>query len=281
MRQYSIGLCTPIPMVPVDAVAIGTEKVKQAIAQLSGESVNTTEARKLLEEAIAPASTEKHLGLVTPEWQRARKNLCCPPGHNWIEIFADGMEVGVARNAAVNTARQAGLKYIFFNDWDVILPMDSLIKLSYFMDNNPDYAVATGMYVMKSIPPFPLIWTEWNSGVHFDFTMGDVIKEGVVGTPMGCTLLRLSAFDDLPYTDEKPWFKTIDDTIKVGDTWYATMMTEDLFFTKRLTDETKWKIMVDTGIWCDHIDHATGKRYTLGDDSLPVRRAKERAAVAA
>jgi len=74
-----------------------------------------------------------------------------PPGHTQIEVYADGMEVGVARCSAVQAARDAGLKYLFFIDWDTLIPPDSLLKLCYFLDNNPDYDIAAGMYCMKSI----------------------------------------------------------------------------------------------------------------------------------
>ncbi len=244
MPNWSIGICTPIPMVPVEA---GKE--------------------------------EKHLGLITPEWQRARAALAMPPGHAQIEVFADGMEVGVARCAAVQSARDAGLKYLFFIDWDTLLPPDALLKLSYHLDNNPDYDIASGLYVMKTIPTFPLLWKEWNQGVFFDWTLGDVIREGVVGIPMGCCLLRLSLFDKLPHTPENPWFQTVNKPVFCGGQWGRMMMTEDLWFTRRYTEEIDRehkKIIVDTSVWCEHICHTTGRRYTLGDDSLPVKRLLEK-----
>jgi len=280
VAQLSIGICTPIPMVPVDEGKILKDKVAEAALYL--EAGDTSASLESLRNALvrsASATQEKHLGLLTPEWQRARTSLVVPPGHAVIEIFADGMEVGVARCAAVQVARENGLKYLFFIDWDTLIPPDSLLRLSYFLDNNPDYDVAAGMYCMKSIPPFPLIWKEWNAGVFFDFTLGDVIKEGLVGIPMGCTLLRLSLFDKIPHTADNPWFQTVDKPVFCGGKWGRMMMTEDLWFTKRYTDEVDKehkKIMVDTGLWCEHIDHATGKRYTLGEDSLPMKRFREK-----
>jgi SAM-dependent methyltransferase len=222
---------------------------------------------------------DKHLGLITPEWQRARAALAIPPGHANVEIYADGMEVGVARCAAVQTAIDSGLKYLFFIDWDTLIPADSLLKLCYFLDNNPDYDIASGLYVMKTIPTFPLLWTDWNQGVDFDWTLGDVIKEGVVGIPMGCCLLRLSMFDNLSHTTENPWFQTVNKPVFCGGQWGRMQMTEDLWFTKRYTDEIdkeRKRIMVDTSIWCEHICHTTGRRYTLGEDSLPMKRYREK-----
>ena len=289
--SHSVGICTPIPLVPVDSGVIVKEKLRQAKAfldsygalRVSTQTIDTdphtqvAEARRLLEEALtAPASGDKHLGLITPEWQRARTALAIPPGHAQVEVYADGMEVGAARNAAVQYAREAKLKYLMFIDWDTLIPADALVKLSYFLDNNPDFGVASGMYCMKSMPPFPLLWRDWNKGVDFDWTMGDLIKERVVGIPMGCCLLRLDLFDKLPTSAEKPWFKTVDEPVLVGGTWGRMMMTEDLWFTKRFTDECQGKIAVDTSVWCEHICHATGRRYTLGEDALPMKRLREK-----
>jgi SAM-dependent methyltransferase len=279
VAQWSIGICTPIPMVPVDQGTIVKEKVAQAANLLElGDHGGSLQA---LRESLVAKAEGKHLGLLTPEWQRARTSLAMPPGHAAIEVFADGMEVGVARCSAVQAAREAGLRYLFFIDWDTLIPADALLKLSYFLDNNPDYDIASGLYCMKSLPPFPLIWKEWNQGIFFDWTLGDTIKEGVVGIPMGCCLLRLSLFDNLANTPENPWFATVDKPVFCGGQWGRMMMTEDLWFTRRFTEEydrAHKKIMVDTSIWCDHICHTTGRRYTLGEDSLPMRRYREKLA---
>ena len=278
MAQWSIGICTPIPMVPVDQGIILKDKVRDAALRLEvGDQAGCLQA--LRQSLTAPANGDKHLGLLTPEWQRVRTGLAIPPGHAPIEIFADGMEVGVARCAAVQSARNAGLKYLFFIDWDTLIPADALLKLSYFLDNNPDYDIAAGMYCMKSLPTFPLLWRDWNVGVSFDWTLGDVIKEGVVGIPMGCTLLRLSLFDKMPNTPEYPWFQTVNKPVFCGGQWGRMMMTEDLWFTRRYTEEVDRehkKIMVDTSVWCEHICHVTGRRYTLGEDSLPMKRLREK-----
>lgn len=267
-------------MVPVDEGKILKNKVAEAGNFLSAG--DSSAALKSLQESLEIGkSTDKHLALVTPEWQRARTGLVIPPGHAPIEIYADGMEVGVARCAAVQTAREANLKYLFFIDWDNIIHADALLKLSYFLDNNPDYDIASGLYCMKSLPPFPLLWRDWNVGVDFDWTMGDVIKERIVGIPMGCCLLRLSLFDKMANTPENPWFQTIDKPVFCGGKWGRMMMTEDLWFTKRYTDEVDKehkKIMVDTSIFLEHICHVTGRRYTLGEDTLPMRRLRAKAA---
>src|SRR5208337_1861665 len=128
---------------------------------------------------LRPQSDAKHLGLITPEWQRARTALVTPPGHYPQEVYADGMEVGKARCFAVDCARKAGMRYLFFMDWDTLVPADGLMKLAYHLENNPEFDVASGMYCAKSAPTFPLLWREWGNGVSFDWTMGDVIRDAV------------------------------------------------------------------------------------------------------
>ncbi len=244
-KPPTIGICTPIPKTPVNPKGYmdGSDK-------------------------------RERLGFLTPEWHRARMRLAIPPGHSVAEIYEDGMEIGVARCKAVEDARRGGLKYLFFNDWDTILPADALYKLVYHLENNPQYGVAAGVYCLKSIPPYPMIVKEWGQGWNFDWTIGDIIWD-VVGVPMGCTLLRLSLFDDLP-TDAKPWFKTVDELLAGSDgDLQAIKATEDFYFCQRYINECAGKILVDGSLLCEHIDHATGYRYCLGEDSLPYKRLKE------
>lgn len=247
-KPHSLGICTPIPAVPVDPA-----KYK------------------------AGTDLSSHLALITPEWHRARMALATPPGHNAREVYADGMEVGVARCKAVEFARDVNLRYLLFIDWDVLVPPDAAVKLMYHLENNPEYGVAAGVYCMKSIPPHPLIWRDWGDGVAWDWTVGDLLMDRVVGVPMGCTLIRLDVFDKLPVT-EKPWFKTLDEVVNddKGEFVGKASSTEDFYFCKRYTEEAAGKIMVDCSILCEHIDHKTGVQYQLPTDCLPWRRQRER-----
>ena len=95
-------------------------------------------AQELLREALAtPEEGATHLGLITPEWQRARQALQIPVGHAAVDIYADGMGIGLARCQAVKTAIAADIRFLFFLDWDVIVPQDALLKLVYQLENNP------------------------------------------------------------------------------------------------------------------------------------------------
>lgn len=246
MRNWTIGQCTPIPMSPVNPEGFAR-----------GEDMR------------------KCRGKITPEWHRAIKRVVAPPGYGVTDIIEDGLEVGVARCEAVKAARAANMRYLFFVDWDVIVPPDALVRLVWQLENNPEYDVASGMYVLKSFPTWPLLWRDWSVGVSFDWTYGEVLKERVVGVPMGCALLRLSLFDKLD-GEKVPWFKTLDETVLLEPgVWVEQRMTEDLFFCKRFTEEVGGKILVDTGLLCPHICHETGMQFVMHPDSLPMRRARE------
>lgn len=212
------------------------------------------------------------LGRITPEWHWGRNLLIPPMGYNVAEIYADGMEVGVARTKACRKAVEMGMKYLFFLDWDTIPPQDTLCKLVYHLENNPDYDIAAGMYWSKTKPPWPLLWREWEQGASWDWTLGEVLKERVVGVPMGCTLLRVSLFQRLPPLD--PWFETINDTVTIDDTTIPFRSTEDLKFCQKYGDELKGKILMDTGIQCVHIEPTTGVKYQIPENCLPMNRAK-------
>lgn len=211
---------------------------------------------------------------ITMEWHRAAKMLLVPMGYNCGEIRIDGYEIGEARNMAAKEALQRGMKYLFFLDADTIPPQNALERLTYQLDNNPDYDIAAGLYTQKSIPTIPLIWHGWGEGVYWDWTLGDVLKEGIVGCGTGCMLIRVSLFERLAHSDEQPWFCTATGTKDDDDglTKFTWTMSDDLWFCKRAVEEVGAKILVDTNVYCTHIDWRTGRKFQLGDDCLPIKR---------
>lgn len=286
----TIGICTPVPLVPINVPVIQRDRLQdvwEAVDNLNRWSTSPQsggdaqeELRKAwvaLQEAIAaPYSDEKHLGLMTPEWMRIRMNLVVPMGHSLQEIYTDGMPVDQARCFAVNQARRARVKYLFFLDWDVIPPQDVLNYLVYHLENNPEVDVASGMYVGKWLPPYPMFWKDWSGGVSFDWAVTEV-QEKVVGIPMGCALIRMTVFDRLSHDEKKPWFKTVNETeIREDGRIFPKQMTEDIWFCRRLVEEINGRIDVETNCLCTHICHNTGRQYMLGTDSLPYRRAREK-----
>jgi predicted SAM-dependent methyltransferase len=218
----------------------------------------------------------KRLAPITPEWHRARSSLLNPVGNNIAEMYVDGYSVADARNRAAQEAVDAKMKYLFFLDYDTIPPANALCRLVYHLENHPEYDIAAGLYCTKSSPPWPLLWREWGLGVSWDFTLGEVLLEKVVGVPMGCTVVRVSLFKRLSHSEENPWFRTITGPrVLDGGEIALEFSTEDLWLCQRLEKELHGKILMDTGVVCEHIDNGSGIRYVLPDDCLPKRRAAE------
>lgn len=201
-------------------------------------------------------------------WFYSMMDLQQPNGHRGRTVTCFGKPIDEARNEVVLKAQALGAKYLFFVDWDVVIPRDGLIKLVWLADNNPDCDIISGLYTTKQDPSTPLIWTEWDRGVNWDWTYCDVVE--CVGVPAGCLLVRMSLFDKLEHTPEKPWFK-----LSLNE---EGLETEDLWFCKRAVREAGTRILCDTSVSCLHIDYNTGQAFGLSRDSLPVRKHAERLA---
>lgn len=219
------------------------------------------------------------LAPVTMQWHRHRMNLQIPYGYNAAELACDGFEVGNARTKVVGKCREVGAEFLFFIDYDVLVPPNAFKQLMYRATaTHPSYDIFSGVYCAKERPTIPIIYKGWGNGPFWDWTVGDVLDDGIVGVPMGCCLLRLSLFDRLTNTPEKPWFKTQD--LQEGNpldphdlTDLRGTVTEDLWFCRRAVDEAGCKILVDTSVQCGHISHGTGEVFVLPEDCPPVKRA--------
>lgn len=212
---------------------------------------------------------------ITIDWHRRRMAISLPTNFNVIDLHCDGMEVGDARNAAVLRALEHPRKpeFIFFLDYDVLPEFDAVTKLIFRARHFPDYDIFAGVYVAKYMNPGePLIYKGDGQGPFWDYAMGDLITEGVTGVHMGCTLIRMSAFEKVPATLEEPWFKTVNEKRIEDGVLHSVRGTEDLYFCNKAV-QAGCKILVDTSVMCGHIDHATGQIYGLTRDSNPIRRA--------
>lgn len=213
---------------------------------------------------------------ITIQWYRAMRSLLYPTGYNVGEIRVDAMEVGEARCLAAEESLRRGFKYLFFIDADVIVPPTAMQILVYHLDNNPDYDIASGVYTTKSDPPTPLVWDRWGEGVTWDWTLGDVLRKNIVGIGMGCALIRCSLFERLPRDKDQPWFLWQEGETETEGDRHPFLVGEDIYFCRRTVEEAGAKILVDTSIYCKHIDWRTGRQWSLRDDALPVRRLAEK-----
>lgn len=206
---------------------------------------------------------------ITVEWMRARMALMSPFGWNWIELACHGLSIDAARTYAVQHCIEHKVPYLFFLDDDVIPPAFALHQLCQRMLNNPDVDFCSGVYCCKSAYPTPLIYVEnGGNGVHWDWTLGDVLIDGITGCGFGCCLVRVSAFERMPNTEEQPWFRTTYEQTP-GSTKRET---EDMYAMCRARKELGSKILIDTNILCKHQDKVSGLCYSLPPDCLPMKR---------
>jgi hypothetical protein len=174
-----------------------------------------------------------------------------------IELVISGYEVGDAYNQAVQTiCTNPDLKrfrYILFLEDDIIVPFidnsfGPLIELYKHMDT---YDVASGLYWTKGDMSLPLVYGNGDMTIDNPFEVntnwqaGDVVE--VNGCGMGFTMMKRSIFEDDRI--EKPFFKTVSE-IKDGR---AMMYTQDLYFYEKIK-KLGYRICVDTGIRCGHLD---------------------------
>ena len=200
------------------------------------------------------------------EWAFAFKSLSPPINFNVNFQVIYGKEVAVARNAIAAQAISNDCKYLFFIGDDVVVPAHTLRQLIFRMEQDPDIGVVGGVYCSKTDPPAPLVFVGDGQGSYWDWKVGEFFP--CTGLGMDCTLVRVSLLKEI----KQDWFKTVDndnflDGINSAESW-----TEDLWFLKRVREETKWKIMCDGSVICDHWDVYGDRCYKLPADSLPMRQ---------
>lgn len=223
---------------------------------------------------------------ISPRWHRARSGLMLPTNINISEVFADGMEVGDARSkvAASISKQDQPPSFLFFIDYDVLLPPDALTKLFFRARCYPEHDIFAGVYCCKwHNPPDPLIYTEHGQGAFWDWTVGDLLtteQHGIKSVHMGLTLIRTSLFKRLIEAklvhgdgddqEDEPFFKTEyihkDCRLQAG--------TEDIYFCDRVSKlNPPGKILVDTSVLAGHEDKNTGVVYGLPYNDGPAKRA--------
>ena len=85
---------------------------------------------------------------ISVDWHRARMGMGTPTNIVMCELAVDGKEVGEARDCAVKTAQTQPRKpeFLFFIDYDVLVPHDALTKLLMRARSFPKYDIVAGVY---------------------------------------------------------------------------------------------------------------------------------------
>jgi len=206
------------------------------------------------------------LGRPVPlKWAVHFKSINPPINFNTEHFIIENKPIAEARNAACKAALEKGCKYLFFWGDDVVPhSLNTLKQLIFRMETVKDCGVVGGIYCSKTDPAAPLIFKGNGRGSYWNWKIGEFLD--VTGIGMDCTLIRLDILKDI----KEPWFKTVeedtfDEGINKADQW-----TEDLYFCKKVVEETDWKVYADCSLLCGHLDVYEGREYNLPTDCPPV-----------
>ena len=228
------------------------------------------------------------LGIIRAEWAVARYGQVIPP--NWScsyipisAIMPIRYLVADAQNIAVQAAIQGDFEWLFLHEDDVVLPNDTFLRLNEYMRKG-DVPVVSGLYYLKADPTEPVVYRGRGNSCYDKWSPGD--KVWVDGVPTGCLLIHCSILK-LMYAESEEYQAMNNVTVrKVFDTpakiWYdpestqyrAQVGTSDLAWCDRVMKggflkradwgkiaRRKYPFLLDTQIFCRHIDLQTGKQY--------------------
>jgi hypothetical protein len=247
-------------------------------------------------------------GVVRFEWVMARYNQTIPC--NWSQVdmpffYASwspiGYQVADARNVVATQAIKDNFEWLLFIDHDTMPPPNTLIALNNYMIKR-DIPVVCGLYFTKSVPADPLIYRGLGNGSFRDWKWGD--KVWVDGIPMGCTLIHVEILKSMINDCEKykvrdlngneinliRFFITPAESKFNEETgaWENTTGTEDLNWCHRVIKggylkkagwpkigAKKYPFLIDTNLFCKHID-LDGVQYpSRGEEGEFARKAKK------
>jgi GT2 family glycosyltransferase len=199
--------------------------------------------------------------LITPEMVIAMAMQYPPTQLNVGFLCVKGLPVKDAREHLAKEALKAKSKYLWFVDDDTIPPPNTLRRLVYILENNPDVMVAGGVYVCKADPPTPVVFRKTGLGPFWHWKVGEVFEVESMGA--GCMLINCEVFKHLtpPYF---PWPEEFSDEVNGK----SNAVSEDVSFCRKVR-EAGFRIAAHGGILCDHFDVTTGRTFQLPSDSYP------------
>jgi hypothetical protein len=199
--------------------------------------------------------------LITPEMVVAMSMQPPPPHLISGFLCIKGKPVEDARELVVEEALKHNTKYLWFVDDDTIPPPNTLRRLIYVLENNPDVMVAGGVYVTKTDPPSPVLFRGPGLGSFWRWKVNDVFEVTSMGA--GCMLINCEVFKHLkpPYF---PWPKTFSTDSQIP----STSVSEDVSFCNAVRG-AGYKVVAHGGVLCDHFEASTGRTFQLPLDSYP------------
>ncbi len=221
-------------------------------------------------------------GLLRSEWVLARYGQIIPCNWGMIEFFQFvdqwsplKYSVADARNIIACAAVEGNYEWLLFIDHDVVLPPKTILYMNEQIHKN-DIPVYAGLYFTQSVPSEPLIYRGRGNSHYKDWNLGD--KVWVDGVPMGCTLINVRLLKAM-YDESDEYMAGQTKTRRIFITprasyydpekrgWFNSQGTEDLEWCTRIMDggffekagwpeyqKKKYPFMIDTAIFCKHID---------------------------
>jgi hypothetical protein len=230
------------------------------------------------------------LGNVRMEWVLARYGQLIPM--NWSMVqFCQFMSSFVpmrytvpdAQNIIVGEAIKGDYEWLLLIEDDTIPPPDAFVKFNKYM-RDAKTPVVSGLYFSRSQPSEPLVFRGRGTSVYWDWKFGD--KVWVDGVPTGMLLIHMgllrAMWDESPeynvgnsgiiarrvfeqpqkiYVTEDGHFNTLSGT---SDLLWCTRVIDGDFLKKSGWNKyknKKYPFLIDTSIFCKHIDRHTGVQY--------------------
>lgn len=228
------------------------------------------------------------LGVIRFEWSHARYGQVIPI--NWEASGYDlnygvlGYSIDDAYNTICKKFVEDKYEWLLLIEDDVIVPVDMFMKMGNYMNEKDPNPMVSGLYYLKADPTQPLTFRGRGNGAYTKFKIGDKVWCDAV--PMGCLLIHGSIINYL--WNNSPDYKAVDGSdlrqcfltprriLIDPQTWtsHSHCGTQDMYFCDRILNDnilgkTGWKkharkkypFLVDTSIFCKHIDLHTGRQF--------------------
>lgn len=232
-------------------------------------------------------------GSVRMEWVGARYGGIIPT--NWSKTdmiqYLNGYiplryTVHDAQNLAVKACIEGGFEWLILNEDDTMLPSDGFLRFTEYMDK-ADIPVVSGLYFTRSVPPEPMVYRGRGNHYFRGWKLED--RVWVDGVPTGCLLIHASLlkviYEDSPdytiahtgeiarrvfTTPAQSWFNeetgAQETLVGTSDLDWCTRVIKGDYLTKAGFPEIakkKWPFLIDTQIYCKHIDRGSGVQYPI------------------
>jgi hypothetical protein len=225
-------------------------------------------------------ATAKYSQIISVNWESCGFDCKYEKGLDFVPL---GFSIDDAYNLITDHAIKSDVEWLLIIEDDVVIPHDCYLRMAGHMDKGT-VPIVSGLYYLKANPTLPLVFRGSGNGAFTDFKIGQ--KVWASGIPMGCLLIHTSVLKlmyeeaELYTTNEGNKLKKVFDTPRKQfmdpETLSITniMGTQDLDWCKKIIDgkilkrsgwgnvgKRKYPFLVDTSIFCRHIDINTGRQY--------------------